>query len=244
MLEEHDLANAIKRYYEREPQFEVKIPSGFEIGTIPPFYREKKATQQVLGVENLVWDWNQRDMVGQCTKRNCNADVRFYASKPLGHIFFFDIDEKEENYPLYVYEELKTIIGHYGFSHFLLTETTKGYHIWIVEIRANKIDYFPLFQTLKKRYKSDYEFGGQWILRLGVKPDKPAPDFKAVAFIRENGNKQLSRGHLTLLRTYAKMPLSIITKLAEFNTLQSTFARQVVYHTFDVHNNKINDRRF
>lgn len=230
------------------------IDSEHEIAPIPPFYREKKVTIQVLGTESLVWDWDDRDMIGECTHRNCRSSVRFFANKPLGHIFFFDIDEKPYKNVNDLIEELRLVIFTFGFSHFILTETTKGFHIWICEIRKQKIDFYSLFRTLQSMYVTDYEFHGQWILRLGNKQEKEPPKYVAMRTSEEIAEEssshilslvpQISMAHLTLLNKYAGMPKYVNHLLGKYFVNRPTFARQVLYHSFDTHGVKIDDTRF
>lgn len=222
----------------------LRIPSTHEIAPVPPFYREKKPTVQVLGTENLVWSWNYRDLKGECTHRNCRSEVRFYAAKPLGHVFFFDIDEKVWENKVDAIRELRLVLFPFDVSHFILTETVKGFHLWILDIREHKTEWYSLFRTLKHNYESDYEFGGQWILRLGRKQKKPEPFFYGHAVNPDCKWKQISEAHLTLLNRYATMPKLVNYYINQTNCLVKTFARQVLYHSFDVHGVKIDEERF
>lgn len=216
----------IETYVKNNRNF-LYIPTGFEIANIAPYYRKKHGTIRVLGTESLCWRWSDRKLEGECTNRNCRSSVHFYATKPIGHVLFFDIDTREKD----VVQKVKEIVFFHGFSHFILTKTARGYHIWICEIVKEKIAFFELFMNLKRQFGSDYVFHGQWILRLGKKQLKKPPRYFAHGINREITNRPISLAHLTLLRGYAKLPNKISQKIVKNQIPVETFARQVLYHS-------------
>jgi len=223
--------DTIERMIERvAPNYRnvLYIPTGFKIVPVPPFYREEMKTVQVLGVENSCWDWGDRHLTGQCSHRNCKSGVRFYASKPIGHTFFFDIDSREKN----IIQIVKEIVFFHGFSHFIITKTAKGFHIWICEITQQKMAFFELFNNLKRHFDSDYEFHGQWVLRLGGKQLKTPPRYFTHGINRKVFGRPISNAHLVLLKRYAKVPARVIQKIVKNQIRVKTFAKQVLYHSF------------
>ncbi len=118
----------------------------------------------------------------------------------------------------------------YNVSHFIITQTTKGYHVWSTEIRPQKVSWFPVFLNLKKATPSDYEFNSQWILRVGCKGNRSPPYYIGSMTNEEIIRERVSNGHLAILKAYAKMPSNVGSEHLRLNT----YARLVQYKSWDV----------
>lgn len=211
------------------------IDSDHEISQVPPFYRQKKKTIAVLGAENLCWLMSETDDVGQCTNRNCRSSVHFYARKPIGYVFFFDIDEREDIDKVLNFLDETAI--EFGVSHFILTETTKGFHVWSADIKPHKAGWNEVFQRFKKRFESDYEYMSQWILRLGAKKRNPSPRYIGSGIYSDHHETEVSLSHLLLLQRYAGLPDSILNLIIQSTRPVNTFSRQVIYHSWKIEEN-------
>ncbi len=201
---------------------------GYRIFPRAPFYREYKKTIAILGIESGVWMYNRTADRGYCNALNCNKPVTFITQKPIGHVFFFDIDEKISYKELTIL--LEAIMYEQNISHFIITETTKGYHVWSTEIKNQKIAWFPVFLNLKYATNSDYEFNSQWILRIGRKGNRTPPRYIGSMVNEEILRARCSNGHLAILRNYAYMSSKVIPEHLHMNT----YARLVQYKSWDV----------
>lgn len=210
------------------------LSDSYQIFPRAPFYRERKDVVAVLGIESGVWLYNTTSHRGYCNALNCNKPVTFITQKPIGHVFFFDIDELISTKELHTI--LETVMYEYDISHFVMTQTNKGYHVWSTEIRPQKVGWYQVFRNLKNVLASDYEFNAQWILRIGSKGSSPPPDVIGFLENEEISNIQISLGHIAILKNYGNMPkIEQELRLEENNhILLNTYARLVQYKSWDV----------
>lgn len=219
---------AIKQFY----QAIALVQEGFIIAPVPPFYREKHDEIAVLGVENRVWLMKDASVKGQCSNPVCLSKAHFFDGECYGHVFFYDIDEKVSLDHLAII--LNGLMEEFQVSNFIITETTKGYHIWSLDIRKNKVAWFPLFKALNHLYPSDYEFMGQWILRLGSKRQAKPPKVVEIIINHHSVIAQISLAHLSILMSYAGLLPKDAKRLKEASIRTNSFAKMVIYHSWKI----------
>lgn len=205
-------------YVRRMPPYSVKNQ-----GNVDPI--------QVLGVFNWCWMWPSEAASYICNNVNCGSKATHLKSNRLGHTFFYDIDECLYSNS-YLREVLLPIMDKHEVGHVIVTSTEFGYHLWSMEIRANKIDWFPFFRDCQKAFPSDYEFLSDWILRIGNKSNKAAPHFAmAITNLKDDG-RPISAGHIAILCHYAKLPQNIAHLLAKDNKEENTYVQLVNYQSW------------
>jgi len=199
----------------------LRIPSNWQINPFAPFLRpkipytvkneSKGKSIMVKGVKSLAKD--------SITK------------KQLGYCFFFDIDKKVDEDLLFSVLESLCIV--HNLTHLIVTETLKGYHIWCLEFKKHKVGWFGLFMNLKHIYNSDYEFMSDWILRIGDKPNNPAPKFMEIVFNDPHYFPKMSDGHLLILHGYAKLPHRVMESLVSYCDWIPTFIDILEYRSWN-----------
>lgn len=199
-----------------------EIPVDWQINPFPPFLRPK-----------IPFTIKNESDGKYCMVKGVKAEVLDATTKKkLGYCFFFDIDHKVHEEGLMI--ELETLMYAHNISHLVVTETKKGYHIWCLEYKKHKIGWHTLFMDLKRLHGTDYEFLSDWILRIGSKPNNPAPKFLWMVTNHDKMEETyISTAHALILNRSAEMSSRLYLDLQYHYNLVNTFATLLEYRSWN-----------
>ena len=100
----------------------------------------------------------------------------------------------------------------------MLFETKRGYHVICFDIERFKVSYFPVYRYFHVIYNVDFEYGHNWILRLGKKGKLPAPKFIACFVNDKAKNKNYSVTHLEYYVRFCGVPMFVYNMLEDYAT--------------------------